>query len=89
MIKALPNYVILQATKIEKKTESGIILPEETKEQLQTGKIIDGYKELGLKKYQIVYYRMWAGEEIKAEDGKKYLIVHHRDLIAVEGGENE
>lgn len=88
MIQALPNYVIVLPTKLEVKTESGIILPEEKKDLPQTGKLIDGYKPLGLKKNQIVYFRMWSGEEIKSE-GKTYLIMQTKDLIAVEGGEDE
>ena len=83
MIKVTPGNILLQIIKAEQKTASGIILPQEKKDLPQTGKIIDGYKDLGIKKFTVVYFKMWAGEPIKYE-GKDYLIVGHKDILGYE-----
>ena len=91
MIKPLGEYVLIEPDKIEDKTESGIILPEMKKDKPQTGTIVqdknaEGYNLQYFKKGWKVWFKMWAGEPIKYE-GKDYLLIHKKDLIAYEVGE--
>lgn len=92
MIKPIGDYVLVEPEKIEDKTESGIILPEMKKDRPQTGIVIDypipnpPTQTRHLKPGTKVWFKMWAGEPVKYE-GKDYLLIHRKDLIAYEGGE--
>ena len=88
MIKPLGEYVLIEPDKIEDKTESGIILPEMKKDKPQTGIVIIPFPTATplIKPGTKVWFKMWSGEPIKYE-GKDYLLIHQKDLIACEGGE--
>jgi len=89
-IKPLSDNILIQPL-AEKKTPSGILIPEMAKEKPQEGKVVavgPGRIEDGelikpeVKKGDKVIYKKWGGNEVKVE-GKEYLIVKSEDILAV------
>ena len=90
MLKPMHDYVLLEKLKEEEKTESGIILTDNPKEQpsrgvvvaVGPGKIEDGKAvKIDLKKGQEVIYKKYAGTDI-SEDKKDYLLIKVEDILA-------
>lgn len=81
-IKPVGDYVLVEPTNKEKKTESGIYLPDNQKADIpQDGVVIDPGKS-ELKIGDFVIFKMWAGEDIEIE-GKKLKLIHIKDVIGV------
>lgn len=85
MIKPFLNHVLIKPDKPEKKTESGIILPSESKDTPQTGKLVFAFEieNLKLKKWTKVWFNKWSEKEVDY-DNQKYFVVHYKDLLAYE-----
>ncbi|MCR4952166.1 MAG: co-chaperone GroES [Solobacterium sp.] len=91
MLKPLHDYVVLEKLKEEEKTQSGIILTKEPKDQPSRGVVVavgPGKTEDGklipvdLKEGQRVVYKKYSGTEI-TEDKKDYLLIKAEDILAV------
>lgn len=91
MIKPLYNHVVLELIEAEKKTASGIILPDKSNEQpaigkiiaVGSGKVVDGKTiPLQVKEQDKVVYKKYATTEVKL-DGKSYYIVSEDDILAI------
>lgn len=91
MIKPLYNHVVLELIEAEKKTASGIILPDKNNEQpaigkiiaVGSGKVVDGKTiPLQVKEQDKVVYKKYATTEVKL-DGKSYHIVSEDDILAI------
>lgn len=89
-VKPLSDNILIQPL-AEKKTPSGIVIPETAKEKPQEGKVVavgPGRYEDGelikpeVKKGDKVIYKKWGGNEVKV-DNKEYLIVKAEDILAV------
>jgi len=89
-IKPLADNILIRSL-AEKKTPSGIVIPDTAKEKPQEGKVVavgPGRTEDGklikpqVKKGDKVIYKKWGGNEIKVE-GKEYLIVKEEDILAI------
>ena len=85
MLKPFPNYVLIKPDLAEKKTASGILLPEETKDVPQTGTLIDYHENIpfGLKKGIKIWFNKWSEKEIIYKN-QKYFAVHYKDLLTYE-----
>lgn len=84
-VKPLGENVLIKPEKADKKTDSGIFLPENASEEKpQQGKVIEvgESKEIKVKKNQKVIYNRYSGTEVKI-DGEEYLIVKNEDVLAV------
>ena len=84
-VKPLGDNVLIQPEKVNKKTESGIFLPESASEERpQQGKVVEigESKEIKVKKNQKVIFKRYSGTEVKIE-GEEYLIVKNEDILAV------
>ena len=84
-IQPLGANVVLEPTKVEEKTKSGIILPDTAeKEQSQIGKIIavgpDAKKVL--KKGDVVLYDKFGLEEVEIGD-EKFLIGPKNKILGI------
>ena len=85
-IQPLGERVLLEPAKKEEKTKGGLYIPEEAKKEKKEGTVLgagtfkDG-KALPLKKGDHVIYGGYSNEEIEV-DGKKYLLVDYKDVIA-------
>lgn len=92
MLQPLGDRVIVEPLEGQEKSPGGIILPDTAKERPQEGKVIavgpgalndKGERiPLPVKEGDIVIFTEFGGTEIKV-DGKKYLIVDERSLLAV------
>lgn len=91
MIKPLLDRVVLEKIEVEKKTASGIILTDVSKEKPSMAKVVavgpgrieDGHLiPMGIHKDEIVIYKTYAATEVKV-DGKDYLICEVKDILAI------
>ena len=92
-IKPLFDNVLIKPMEEEKKTPSGILLPEIAKEKPQIGKVMavgpGGLTDTGkkipmkIKVGQKVVYKKWGGNEVKIGN-IEYLFVKFEDILAVE-----
>ncbi|MGI6279300.1 MAG: co-chaperone GroES [Acutalibacteraceae bacterium] len=90
-IKPLADNVVLQATKAEETTQSGIVLTSAAKEKPQIaevvavgpGGLVDGKEvEMTVKVGDKVIAAKYAGTDIKI-DGEEYTILRQCDILAV------
>ena len=92
-IQPLADYVLIESTKGEEKTKSGIILPDTAeKEKPEQGTVVavgpgkrnkDGnVVALSVRPGQKVLFSKYGPNEIKV-DGKEYLIAREEDLLAI------
>ena len=92
MIKPLGDRVVIEVSEGDVKTASGIVLPDTAKEKPQkgkvvevgTGKVLDNGQRIALdvKAGDSIIFSKYAGTEVKVE-GKDYLIVSERDILAI------
>ena len=85
-IRPLGENVLIQPMKPEKKTATGIYLPESASEdRRQEGKVIalGSEKAIAVKKGEkVIFKRYGSSEEIEVA-GEPYVIVNHKDILAV------
>ncbi len=92
-LKPTAGYLLIEPLEKEVKTASGIYLPDNAGEKPQKGKILavgaDEMLESGktrkspVKVNDVVVYKKWGGNEVKA-NGKEYVIIEFKDVLAVE-----
>ena len=93
-LKPMSGYVLIEPVELEKRTATGIVLPDSHDEKSQKGKIIalgaahitdSGRKiEPDFKIGEIVIYKKWGGDEVKfGMIGKDYIFVKFEDILAV------
>lgn len=91
MIVPLSDRILLEKVEAEKKTASGILLAEATKEKpsmatvvaVGPGKVEDGVLiPVGVEVGQTVIFKQYAGTDVKYEN-KEYLIVEIKDVLAI------
>ena len=85
--KPLADRVLVEPTAAEKKTASGIIIPDTAKEKPLQGTIIAAGngkidEPLTVKVGDKVLFGQYAGTEIKL-DGKNYLIMREADIYGI------
>lgn len=86
-IRPLAEFVLIKVEKQDKKTDSGIILPENASEERpQEGRVIaiGESKEIKVKKNQMVIFNRYGGTEVKINK-EEYLIVKNEDILAIIG----
>ncbi len=93
VLRPTSGYLLIEPQETERKTASGIVLPETHEEKPQMGKVLavgpEGLTDSGVKKPapcrvgDTVIYKQWGGNEVKIE-GKEYLFVKFEDILAVE-----
>lgn len=90
-LKPLGDRVVIQRVEEEQVTRGGIVLPDSAKEKPQKGKVIavgagryeDGKRiPMDVKEGDVVVFAKYGGTEIEIE-GKEYIILSERDLLAV------
>jgi len=86
-IKPIGERVLIKPIKTEEKTEGGIYIPEEAKEEKkqavveEVGKTKDE-KDLLLKKGDKVLYGGYSSDEFEINN-EKYLIIDFKDILAI------
>ncbi len=85
-IKPLGENVLIKIKKQEKKTESGIVLPETANDDKpQIGEVMavgDDEKKVKVKVGEEVIFAKYSGTEVKIEN-QEYLILKSEDILAV------
>ncbi|MGL6235255.1 MAG: co-chaperone GroES [Segniliparus sp.] len=91
-IKPLEDKILVEANEAETTTASGLVIPDTAKEKPQEGTVIavgegrvteKGNRiPLDVKAGDTVIYSKYGGTEIKY-NGKEYLILSARDILAV------
>ncbi|MDD3679751.1 MAG: co-chaperone GroES [Candidatus Shapirobacteria bacterium] len=86
------GYVLVRPAQTEKKTASGIVLPDSHEEKPQKGQVlavgVSQISESGVKinppcqKGDVVIYKEWGGNEYKDGD-EEYLFIKFEDILAV------
>ena len=89
----LEDHILVSPLEESLTTTSGIILPESNKEKpskgkviaVGQGKILENWQRapMDVQVWQIVYFTKYSPDELEI-DGKKYLVVRHSSLLAVE-----
>ena len=93
-LKPMPGYVLIEPVQLEKKTSTGIVLPDTHDEKSQKGKVIamggpqinDSGKKIipEFKVGEIVIYKKWGGDEVKfGISGQEYIFVKFEDILAI------
>ena len=91
MLKPLHDYVVLEKVKEEEKTQSGIILTQNAKEEpshgivkaVGPGKVEDGkLVPVDLSEGMKVIYKKYSGTEVKV-DGEELLLIKAEDILAI------
>lgn len=83
-IQPLGENVLIEPSKYDTKTASGIVLPDTSEEKPQEGRVIavGDDKKIKVKTGQKVIYSKYSGNEIKVGD-KEYLLVKNEDILAI------
>ena len=92
-IKPLEDRILVEVLEAETKTASGLVIPDTAKERPQEGKVIavgpgrfdeDGEKRIpmDIKTGDTVIFSKYGGTEV-SYDGKDYLLLSARDVLAV------
>ena len=92
MLNPLGDRVIIEVKEEEEKSVGGIVLTAASKEKSQTGVVVavgdgrtldNGTKlPVSVEINQTVMFEKYTGQDVKF-DGKEYLIVHEKDIIAI------
>lgn len=91
MLRPLHDYVVLEVVEDAQQTESGIIIPDTSKEQPIMGKVIvvgpgkvdnNNIIKCTVKADDIVIFNKYAGTKVTYKN-KKYLLVHESDILAI------
>jgi len=93
-LKPTAGYALIQPVKVDKKTPSGIVLPDTHDEKSQKGKVIaiggpqitDSGKTIKpeFKVGNVVIYKKWGGDEVKLGiSGEEYIFVKFEDVLAI------
>lgn len=90
-LQPLAGYVLVEPAKADKKTASGIYLPDSHEEKPQFGTVLacgeatfdHGQKiECPVKKGQEVVYKKWGGNEFEAGE-TEYQFLKFEDVLAI------
>ncbi|MBU0618806.1 co-chaperone GroES [Patescibacteria group bacterium] len=93
-LKPTAGHVLIEPVDIQKKTTSGIYLPDSHGDKPQQGKVLavgsDEVLDSGTKRAapckanDMVIYKKWGGNEVKLDiSGKEYLFVEFKDILAI------
>lgn len=89
-LKPIGERVVIRKLEAEKKTESGIVLPESAQEKPQYAEVVaisddilnEKEKKSSLKVGDKVIYSQYAGTDVKIEE-EDYVVLALKDVLAV------
>ena len=93
-LKPTPGYILVEPEEPQRKTASGIYLPDTHDEKPQQAKVLavgpDEITDSGVKRPapckvgDTIIYKKWGGNEVKLGVGEKeYLFIEFKDVLAV------
>lgn len=83
-IKPLQDRVLIEISEAQKKTNSGLYIPDTAQEKAQTGtvKALGSHEDICVKVGNKVMFEKYAGTTITI-DGKDHLIIKMKDIMAI------
>jgi chaperonin GroES len=91
-IKPLEDRILVEPQDAEQVTKSGLVIPDTAKEKPQEGKVVatgpgriddNGNRvPLDVSVDDVIIFSKYGGTEVKY-DGKEYLLLNARDILAV------
>jgi chaperonin GroES len=91
-LQPLADYIVAQAEEAQKKTASGLYVPDSAQEKPSTAKVLavgpgkvgDDNERIpvGVKVGDKIIYKSYSTTEVK-HDGKEYILVKEDDILAV------
>ncbi len=90
-IKLQPTqgYILVEPVQVQKKTKSGIYLPDSHDEKPQQATVLavgpdEAKRKAPCKAGDNIIYKKWGGDEVKLDlSGKEYLFVKFEDVLAI------
>jgi chaperonin GroES len=82
-INPVAGYVVVQADEAEKKTASGLYLPDSAKEKPKTAKVVavgDGINDVKVGD-RVIYKNEYEATTVKVKD-EEYILVFFKNVIA-------
>lgn len=83
------GYVLIEPLEVQKRTASGIYLPDSHDEKPQQAKVLavgpdTKKRQAPCKNGDLVIYKKWGGDEVKlGVGGKEYVFVKFEDILAI------
>lgn len=83
------GYVLLEPVQAQRKTKTGIYLPDSHDEKPQQAKVLavgadEPKRKAPCKAGDLIVYKKWGGDEVKLDlSGKEYLFIKFADVLAV------
>lgn len=82
-IKPLHDKVLVKQANAERRTKSGIIIPEISKYKPQEGEVVSiGTEDMEVAKGDRVVFNKYAGTEVKIND-EEFLLLSHDEILCV------
>lgn len=83
MIKPIGSRVILKAIEVVRKSESGLILPDDNSQKIITGEILAcGVKTIEVKEGDFVLFNKYSGTKLEVEE-ESLILLDEADIIAI------
>ena len=88
-VQPTQGYILIEPEEKQKKTASGIYLPDSHDEKSQQGKVLsvgpdEPKRKAPCKKGDTVIFKKWGGDEFKLGIGEKeYMFIKFEDILAV------
>ena len=88
-IKPAQGYILIEPEEKQKKTTSGIYLPDSHDEKSQQGKVLsvgpdEPKRKAPCSKADTVIFKKWGGDEFKLGIGEKeYMFIKFEDILAI------
>ena len=89
-MKAWPtyNYVLIEISKEDQKTESGLVIQEAKQEAPSVGKVVEVGESVKEENTRIipgakVMFKRFGGDEVDLEDGKRYVVIESDQIMLV------
>lgn len=88
-IKPAQGYILIEPEEKQKKTASGIYLPDSHDEKSQQGKVLavgsdEPKRKAPCSKGDTIIYKKWGGDEFKLGIGEKeYMFIKFEDILAI------
>lgn len=83
MIKPIKELIVVRPDIQQDKTASGLYIPDEAKDKMQTGVVIDvGSEVKEIKSKDRIAFGKYSGSEVEIK-GVKYLIFKEDDVLGV------
>lgn len=81
-LQPLADYLVAQAEEPERKTASGLLLPENAAEKPKAAKVLAVGKDVKqVKAGDSIIYKSYSTTEVKL-DGTEYILVKEEDVLA-------